>query len=58
MMAIDLELRGQRWPTDRSLAKALEVNPRTIRRDLEYMRNQLHAPIDFVSTDLSAVEPG
>jgi proteasome accessory factor B len=47
MAAIDQELRARRWPTDRTLAKALEVNPRTIRRDLEYMRDQLHAPIDF-----------
>ncbi len=47
MMEIDQALRARKWPTDKSLARALEVNPRTIRRDLTYMRDQLHAPIAF-----------
>jgi len=47
MMVIDQALRAKKWPTDRSLASELEVNPRTIRRDLEYLRDQCHAPIAF-----------
>ena len=38
MKAIDQALRAGRWPTDKSLAAELEADPRTIRRDLEYMR--------------------
>lgn len=45
--AIDLALRAGRWPTDKSLAAELEADPRTIRRDIEYMRSQLQAPIEF-----------
>ena len=47
MKAIDQALRAGRWPTNKSLADELEADPRTIRRDLEYMRNQLKAPIAF-----------
>jgi predicted DNA-binding transcriptional regulator YafY len=45
--AIDQALRARKWPTDKTLAKDLEVDPRTIRRDLEFMRDQHHAPIAF-----------
>ena len=47
MKAIDQALRAGRWPTDKSLAAELEADPRTIRRDLEFLRDQLHAPIAF-----------
>jgi predicted DNA-binding transcriptional regulator YafY len=47
MQAIDQALRAQRWPTDKTLATDLEVDPRTIRRDLEFMRDEHHAPIAF-----------
>ena len=47
MTAIDQALRANKWPTDKTLAETLGVDPRTIRRDLEYMRDQLHAPIAF-----------
>jgi hypothetical protein len=47
MKVIDQALRAGRWPTDKSLAAELEADPRTIRRDLEFMRNQLQAPIKF-----------
>ena len=30
----------------RSLARRLEVNPKTIKRDLEFMRDRLNLPID------------
>jgi predicted DNA-binding transcriptional regulator YafY len=47
MQAIDQALRAQRWPTDKALATDLEVGPRTIRRDLEFMRDEHHAPIEL-----------
>jgi predicted DNA-binding transcriptional regulator YafY len=47
MKVIDQALRAGRWPTDKSLAAELEADPRTIRRDLEFMRDQLQAPIKF-----------
>ena len=50
MQAIDRALRARRWPTDKSLAKELEVDPRTIRRDLEFMRDEQHAPIKYDRT--------
>jgi predicted DNA-binding transcriptional regulator YafY len=47
MKAIDQALRTGLWPTDKSLAAELEADPRTIRRDLAYMRDRLNAPIAF-----------
>jgi predicted DNA-binding transcriptional regulator YafY len=46
-MLIDQELRAERLPNAVRLARSLEVNPRTIGRDIEYMRDQLGAPIEF-----------
>jgi predicted DNA-binding transcriptional regulator YafY len=46
-MAIDQALRTGSWPTRRSLARKLEVNPRTIGRDLTFLRDRLRAPIAF-----------
>jgi DeoR/GlpR family transcriptional regulator of sugar metabolism len=40
MQAIDQALRARKWPTDKTLARDLEVDPRTIRRDLEFMRDE------------------
>jgi predicted DNA-binding transcriptional regulator YafY len=34
-------------PNAETLAAELEVNPRTIQRDIEFMRDQLRAPLDF-----------
>jgi predicted DNA-binding transcriptional regulator YafY len=47
MQAIDQALRAQRWPTDKTLAADLEVDPRTIRRDIEFMRDERNAPIEY-----------
>lgn len=47
MMIIDQTLRAETWPNARTLGKRLEVHPRTIRRDIEYLRYQLKAPIEF-----------
>ena len=51
MKAIDRALRAQKWPTDKTLAMDLDVDPHTIRRDLEYMRDQLHVAIGFDRTE-------
>jgi predicted DNA-binding transcriptional regulator YafY len=47
MMVIDKALRANKLPNARTLAKELEVHPRTVRRDLDYLRHQLGAPIEF-----------
>ncbi len=47
MMAIDQALRAGTWPNATTLADQLEVNSRTIRRDITYLRDQLQAPIEF-----------
>jgi predicted DNA-binding transcriptional regulator YafY len=44
---IDAKLRSQSWPNASSLAQELEVNRRTILRDVEFLRDQFHAPIAF-----------
>ncbi len=40
-------IRADRRPDDKVLAREREVHPRTVRRDLEFMRDQLRAPITF-----------
>ena len=47
MMVIDQEVRGRSWPNAAKLSQRLEVNERTVRRDIAYLRDQLHAPIEF-----------
>lgn len=47
MAKIDAEIRAGRRPNATTLAKLLEVNPRTIQRDLGCLRDQLGAPIDY-----------
>jgi predicted DNA-binding transcriptional regulator YafY len=44
---IDEKLRSGSWPNASSLARDLEVTPRTIHRDVEFLRDQYHAPIAF-----------
>lgn len=44
---IDEKLRAQAWPNASSLARELEVTPRTIHRDIEYLRDQRCAPIAY-----------
>ena len=43
IQAIDQALRARRWPTGEALALALEVDPRTIRRNIRFMRLEQHA---------------
>jgi predicted DNA-binding transcriptional regulator YafY len=47
IMAIDRAIRSGGWPNASNLASELEVNPRTVRRDITYLRDQLHAPVEF-----------
>ena len=44
---IDDQISSGRYPNATSLAKKLECNPRTILRDIEYMRDTLYAPIEY-----------
>ena len=46
-MTIDKALRASAWPNTRTLAHQIGVNRRTIRRDIDYLRYQLNAPIEF-----------
>ena len=47
IMLIDQAVRSGTWPNTTTLANDLEVNRRTIRRDIAYLCHQLHAPIEF-----------
>src|SRR5271157_2697338 len=47
ILAIDSAVRRRDWPNARTLARELEVVRRTIQRDIEFMRDRLHAPLEF-----------
>lgn len=49
MFLIDKAIRAGTWPNAKTLGREIEVHPRTILRDIEYLRDQLHAPIRFDS---------
>lgn len=49
-MAIDQAVRSGAWPNGSTLAEKLEVDARTIRRDITYMRDQLGAPLEYDAT--------
>ena len=49
LQAIDSAVSRRVWPNARTLARELEVTPRTIQRDIEFLRDQLHAPLKFDS---------
>lgn len=44
---IDRFLRRRSPPSRQDLVEALEVSPATLKRDLEFMRSRLHAPIEW-----------
>jgi predicted DNA-binding transcriptional regulator YafY len=46
-MTIDKALRACAWPNTRTLANEIGVDRRTIRRDIDFLRYQLNAPIEF-----------
>lgn len=47
MVRIHDALRGGRMPNCTRLAEVLEVCPKTIQRDIEFMRDQLDLPIEY-----------
>jgi len=49
MIFIDQQIRDKKFPNCSKIAKEFEVHPKTIYRDIEYMRYQLDAPIEFDS---------
>ncbi len=49
ILVIDSAVRRQKWPNARTLARELEVVRHTIQRDIELMRDRLHAPLEFDS---------
>jgi predicted DNA-binding transcriptional regulator YafY len=47
LLFIDEALQKQQYPNCRSLAEAWEVSPKTIQRDMDYLRDQLGAPVVY-----------
>jgi predicted DNA-binding transcriptional regulator YafY len=47
LLQIDQLLRSSKRPTSNSLAEALEVSERTIRSDLNFLRDRYHAPLVY-----------
>jgi predicted DNA-binding transcriptional regulator YafY len=45
--AIDRAIRAGEYPNARTIARELEVCPRTIHRDIEFIRDHLQAPLAF-----------
>jgi len=44
---IDMEIRSGKYPNSEELADELEVSPRTILRDIDYLRYSYDAPIEY-----------
>lgn len=47
LMIIDQRIRENKYPNCTSLAREIEVSPKTIARDIQYMRDMIQAPIEF-----------
>lgn len=47
MMHLHKELCANRYPNCRKIAADLEVTPKTIQRDIDYMRDQFQLPIEY-----------
>lgn len=47
LLFIDKQIREKRFPNCSSLAEAWEVSSKTFQRDLDYMRYQLNAPLEY-----------
>ena len=47
MQRIHESLSAKRYPNCGKLARELEVTPKTVQRDIDYMRDQLGLPIDY-----------
>ncbi|WCJ59073.1 WYL domain-containing protein [Fontisphaera persica] len=50
MMAIHQMLVEKQYPNAHTVARQFEVNPRTIKRDIEFMRDRLELPIEYDAT--------
>jgi proteasome accessory factor B len=49
MMRIHERIKGGRFPNCVKLAKEIEVSPRTIKRDVDFMKHRLNLPIEYDS---------
>ena len=47
LLLIDKAIRAGKYPNANTLASLAEVNPRTIQRDIEYMRDMYGAPLEY-----------
>ena len=47
VMEIHKIIRGGRFPNCRTLAAKIEVTPKTIQRDISFMRDQLGLPLEY-----------
>lgn len=47
LQTIHHEIKERRFPNASSLAKRLAVSTKTVQRDLDYLRDELEAPIEF-----------
>ncbi|OQX05721.1 MAG: hypothetical protein BWK76_27115 [Desulfobulbaceae bacterium A2] len=47
LLFIDKKIRGGKYPNCGSLAEEYEVSLKTIYRDIEYMRDELDAPVEY-----------
>jgi predicted DNA-binding transcriptional regulator YafY len=47
LLMLDRMIRAGDYPNARSAGKVLEVHPRTVHRDLEFLRDSLEAPLAF-----------
>jgi predicted DNA-binding transcriptional regulator YafY len=47
LLLIDKAIRAEKYPNANTLAALAEVNPRTIQRDIEYMRDMYKAPLEY-----------
>ena len=47
MMRIHDALQAGRFPNARKLAETCEVSEKSIQRDLDFMRDRLHFPIEY-----------
>ena len=47
LQTIHHQIKERRYPNATGLAKVLDVSTKTVQRDLDYLRNELAAPIEF-----------
>lgn len=50
VLEIHKTVRAARYPNCSTLAKEIEVTPKTIQRDINFMRDQLGLPLEYHST--------